>query len=1048
MRYSALLILIFICSGSFQLSVSAQRTAAYRDVELVYRSAIDLYAKQKYSAAAKHFEDVVNLNRNNGSEMVINSKYHVALCHLYLFRKDAEQLLLTFLREHKQASQCKTIYFLLGKHYYQQKRYQKAVDYYLKVDKFDLTESQLAEYYFKWGHSNFQLGKKAEATTAFNEIRNTENTYQKPAIYYYSHIAYEEKKYQAALEGFLKLEKEEDYSSIVPYYITQIYYFQNEYQKTVDYGVPLMDSVIPKREAEMNLIIGSSYYNLKKYDQAFPYLEKYSTAGAPGRDESYRIGFCALETKQYSKAISWFNKCVNINDELAQTAWYHMANAYLKSNKKEEARQTFSRCMKIDSNAELLEDAHYNYVKLNYELSFNPYHDAINSVKAYFDKYPDSKRTEELKTYLVSMFLAGKNYESAYNTLNELKNKDLALQQSFQLVAFNLGTDFFYKSDYEKAKKYFGEVKKYPIDKELNGQGYYWIGECNYNSSSWDDAIQGYNRFLEEPGAINSDYYTRAQYNLGYCYMQKGYMSGVNEMRNAGSNANLSKELYAQSLVHFRTFVDNKNEKDNTRLNDAMLRIGDIYYIRADNASALTYYDKAYSSGMSSSKDYALYQKAMCAGLTDKKEEKISLMKNLLSTYKQSKYVGDAKFEIAETYRVLENRSSAMEYYKRVISEHPDNFMKVKRARFEIALIHYRNKDYDLSIKAYKEILKDYTNADDIELALKKLQPVYADQGKMDDWVALMKQYNKFDKNKEKADSSYFEQAEELYMKKNYEKAIQSFTSYLEQFVPARFELQASYYIAESYERTDQYEKAAAAYEKVVTMPTNLYTQYAVKKLAYYYVSVKDWPKAIDFENRIELTSTDEAELLTCRLIQLRGHYQLKNSSEIFNYAKKVLDSKNVKEDEKAEAYYYRAKTAFEQGNFNDASGDFKEVEKLTTREWKAEATFTRILIKYNNAEYKVVEKDLFAFFKQKPTYSYWTAKGFILLADNYLQLGDTAQAKATYKSIIDGYTKKDDGIISTATEKLDALTEGEQKKAEQRKSEIIKEVEPIEENK
>lgn len=1047
MRYSVYIILILICCGSFQQTATAQRTAAYRDIELTYRTALDLFAKQKYSAAAKHFEEVAATQKNNGGEMVINSAYHVALCHLYLFRKDAEQLLLVFLRDHPQAAQCKTIYFLLGKHYYQQKRYQKAIDYYKQVDKFDLTENQLAEYYFKWGHSNFQLGKKQEAATAFNEIKNTENTYQKPAIYYYAHISYEDKKFQAALENFLKLEKEEGYSAIVPYYITQIYYFQNDYQKTVDYGVPLLDSVVPKREAEMNLIIGSSYYNLKKYDQAFPYLEKYSSLGAPGREESYRIGFCALETKQYSKAISWFNKCVNENDELAQTAWYHMANAYLRSNKKEEARQTFSRCMKVDVNPSIQEDAHYNYVKLNYELSFNPYHDAIESVKTYFIKYPESKRTEELKTYLVSMFLAGKNYESAYSTLSELKNKDLGLQRSFQLVTFNLGTDYFYKAEYEKAKKYFGEVKKYPIDKELNSESYYWVGESNYVTSNWDDAIQSYNRFLEEPGAINSTYYTRAQYALGYCYMQKGYLSSVNEMRSSGASSNVAKELYAQSLVHFRTFVDNKKEPDNLRLNDAYLRIGDIYYIRADNASALTYYDKAYASGMSGSKDYALYQKAMCAGFTNQKEEKISLMKNLLSTYKQSKYIGDAKFEIAETYRVMENKSAAMEYYKKVISEHPDNFLKVKRSRFEIALIHYRNKDYDLSIKAYKEILKDYPNADDIEEALKKLQPVYADQGKIDDWIALMKQYNKFDKNKEKADSLYFEKAEDLYIGKNYAKAIESFTSYLEQFVPARFELQATYYIAESYEMTTNFEKAAEAYEKVAAMPTNVYTKYAVKKLAYYYASKKDWAKAIDFEHRIETTTTDEAELLNSYLIQMRGHYQLKNNSALFIYAKKVIDTKNAKDDEKAEAYYYRAKFSFEQGNYVDAANDFKEVEKLTTKEWKAESAYTRCLIKYNNAEYTTVEKDLFAFFKQKPTYIYWNAKGFILLADNYLQLGDTAQAKATFKSIIDGYKKTDDEIISTATEKLNALTQREKQKTEEKKQQVIKENEPVEEN-
>jgi outer membrane protein assembly factor BamD (BamD/ComL family) len=163
----------------------------------------------------------------------------------------------------------------------------------------------------------------------------------------------------------------------------------------------------------------------------------------------------------------------------------------------------------------------------------------------------------------------------------------------------------------------------------------------------------------------------------------------------------------------------------------------------------------------------------------------------------------------------------------------------------------------------------------------------------------------------------------------------------------------------------------------------------------------------------------------------------LKNHSEVFDYARKVLDSKGVKDEDRAEAYYYRAKTAYEQGNLTDADADFKQVEKLTTKEWKAEATYTRIFIKYKNAEYKQVEKDLFDFFKQKPTYNYWLAKGFILLGDNYAQLGDTAQAKATLKSIIDKYTKTDDDILSTANAELDKLVQAENNLNEQKKMEI-----------
>jgi TolA-binding protein len=103
-------------------------------------------------------------------------------------------------------------------------------------------------------------------------------------------------------------------------------------------------------------------------------------------------------------------------------------------------------------------------------------------------------------------------------------------------------------------------------------------------------------------------------------------------------------------------------------------------------------------------------------------------------------------------------------------------------------------------------------------------------------------------------------------------------------------------------------------------------------------------------------------------------------------------------------------------------------------------------LIKYDKAEYKQAEKDLFAFFKQKPSYNYWLGQGYVLLGKNYAQQGDTAQAKATLRSVIDKYSIKDDGVIALATEELTKITDAENRMQEKKKMDIRKEEEePIE---
>ena len=61
--------------------------------------------------------------------------------------------------------------------------------------------------------------------------------------------------------------------------------------------------------------------------------------------------------------------------------------------------------------------------------------------------------------------------------------------------------------------------------------------------------------------------------------------------------------------------------------------------------------------------------------------------------------------------------------------------------------------------------------------------------------------------------------------------------------------------------------------------------------------------------------------------------------------------------------------------------------------------------------------------FSDKGTpHAFWLAKSFLALGDFYVQKGDMFQARATYQSIVDGYTPADDGIVAEAKEKIKKL--------------------------
>ena len=90
------------------------------------------------------------------------------------------------------------------------------------------------------GYSNFKEKNFEDARNAFHEVKDGESQYANPGkCTIYSHIAYQNKNYQTALVGFLKLEDDEKFGKVVPYYIAQIYYLQGKYEEVTEYASKL-----------------------------------------------------------------------------------------------------------------------------------------------------------------------------------------------------------------------------------------------------------------------------------------------------------------------------------------------------------------------------------------------------------------------------------------------------------------------------------------------------------------------------------------------------------------------------------------------------------------------------------------------------------------------------------------------------------------------------------------------------------------------------------------------------------------------------------------
>ena len=80
-----------------------------------------------------------------------------------------------------------------------------------------------------------------------------------------------------------------------------------------------------------------------EYSKAVPYLETYN-ANPPIQLENkdiYRLGYSYLKIDKHEKAIEQFTRVTDKQDTTSQFAHFHLAECYIKTDKKPSARLAF-----------------------------------------------------------------------------------------------------------------------------------------------------------------------------------------------------------------------------------------------------------------------------------------------------------------------------------------------------------------------------------------------------------------------------------------------------------------------------------------------------------------------------------------------------------------------------------------------------------------------------------------------------------------------------------------------------------------------------------
>ncbi|MFY0603697.1 MAG: tetratricopeptide repeat protein [Flavobacteriaceae bacterium] len=966
-----------------------------------YNHAVKLFNSKAYAAAQKNFVEVSKKLKDN-TNLRSEADYYDAMCAIRLNQTDADKKVLDFVEKYPNSTKKDKAYFLVGNYYFANKRASYALKWFTKVNRETLVEENKKELDFKMGYAFLTTQNLKRARSRFLKLIN-DPKYGNDSRYYYGYIAYKQEDYEEAETTLNDLADEEAYKSEVTYFLLDISFKAGKFERCIEVGLKLLEKAKPKERSEIAKIVGESYFNLKKYEKAIPYLEEYrGKKGKWSNTDYYQLGFAYYKQNDFEKAVSNFNRIIGESNNVSQNAYYNLGECYMYLEKKTEALNAFKNASEMDFNLKIKEDAALNYAKLSYEEG-NPYKSVAQVLQDFLKAYPKSPSYQEINGLVVTSYLYQQDYIGALDYL--AKNKSPQNKELTYEVSYYRGIQLFMDKKLTEAIPFFiAGIKS--SDFMITSKAQYWKAETNYQLGNFQNALDDFLAFKNKKESKDVEEFKQVDYNIGYSYFKL-------------------KE-YPKAATAFQSFIATNNE-DIVMNDDATIRKGDSEFATRNYTKAIQSYKKvidAYGSGA----DYALYQSSISYGFLKNNEKKVAQLQKLIKDFETSSLRDDAYFQMGNTYAIDKDNKNAHLSYQKLISEFPRSSYNPS-ALLRDGLLYFNENENEKALAIFKQIVAKYPNSTEARQAVDNARNVYVELGTVDEYALWIKTVSFINITDIELDNTMYESAENKFLENKSKAAISGFQKYLKSFPSGAHALQANFYLAQLLVKSEKNEEAIPNYQYVVDQVQSEFSEEALNKLSQILLQKENWTQAIPLLERLEVEANFPQNIIYAQSNLMKGYYQSEDYTKAVAYAEKVLLQSKIDASVEYDAKVIIARSAFKTEDYIKAEEFYREVERNASGELKAEAMYYSAFFKNSNKQYEASNKVVQKVISDYSAYKYWGAKSFIIMAKNYyaIEKSDPYQATFILENIIKNFTQFDD-IVNEAKNELKKIKTNEAK--------------------
>ncbi|MDF1696430.1 MAG: tetratricopeptide repeat protein [Saprospiraceae bacterium] len=1012
--------LCFLLSLSF-LSIKGQETAFHNNTFETYIQGKSYFDQELYGQAIESLELFLYENRflpDSETNAIYNidaqSLYHISALRLDL--PEAESAMAKFIENHHPNPLLVNAIFEMGDYYYNEKQYVKCIEYFDKIDIDEVAELKMSEVVFKKGYCHFVRKEFNEAQYNFSYTKDLQNRFFYPTNYYYGMCEYFAGDYKGAIKSFQRVESNSVYREQIPYYISQIYFAEENFDQLLNYGENVIRQPGTKKIKEIRLLLGQAYFQRNNYEKALPHLEFHeANTDALTIEEFYQLAFAQYQSGFCDRAIDNFLE-INLEDsKLGQVVNYYLADCYEKKGDKSSARAAFKKVSQMNYDQGMQEESTFNYGKLSAELGFE--REAINILITIEERSPYYAETQDI---INDILVNTGDFENAISILESLPSLNKKLEETYQKVTFNLGLQLLAENKKEDTKAMFAKSMKYTHDASILTQIVFWEAAFHASEGNYKESISSYKRYhlfqRQAPNLPEESSPYMARYYNAYNHLKLGeYLSAVDEFKSTIILINQEQTQIKNGAIKNRI------------LPDAYLRAGDCLFKENMYDDAVTYYDQSIQL-KANGYDYALYQRGLIEGLVGQPFEKILTLEELIETNPDSDYADDAYWQLGDTYLAVGNPINAANAFRTLRTDFKGRSNLINAANLKLGLINYNQGDMEGALAYYKSVFQNNPNPKESQEALVSIEEIYIDDlGKTEEYFNFLQTIPGYELTAFSKDSLDYRIGEIQYQNANYAKAVDAFNEYLSKYKAGYYRLEARYYRGESHALLKNYSKALTDYEVIIQEGISDNYERALKKAALIsYNHSQNFNKALQYYTLLESHTSSQEDAYQAQLGAMRSAFRLGKDEDVITYANKVTTNSLVNKDEKSTAMYYLGKVSYKKVQLQQAAAAFAQVAELSNNNQAAESRYMIAKILFEQSAFQEAEQAANDANEKNANYPTWIAKSILLLADIYIENGDLLNARAAAEAVAENF-KDDEELLKIANATLVRITQKEQ---------------------